>query len=557
MSQTSLRVIPLGGLGRVGGNMMVYETDTDIMVVDCGVAFPRGNELGVDYVIPNISYLRQRREKLRGYVITHSHEDHVGALPYVLGDLPAPIFGTKYCLAHLRMKFGEHPRLSPELIQIHDGEELSVGNFRILPVPVTHSVVQAVALAITTPIGTVVHSGDFRIDPTPLDGRTTDLDTLRRLGGDGVTLLLSDSTNSEREGHTASENTVRAALTEVIGKASGRVLVTTFASNLHRLQAVIDASYASQRTVIPVGRSMTQAVQIGRENGFLEVPKGVLADATHVDNFTREQVTLLVSGSQGEARGSFSRIANGSHRAVRIERGDTVILSSRKIPGNELQISRVLNDLYRRGATVIDERTAEVHTSGHAYRDEQRLMLECLKPKWFIPIHGEYRHLVHHARTAIESGVPEEHVMLTEDGKPILFERKGEVVEGSRAPDVESSPTYVSGSVIGLLDDVVLSDRRFLAENGIVFCSLTVDANDKLVAGPQVTTRGLFHIDKNPSLVEEICDEVQKSLERLNEAPETLDGWDTVVKRALKRYFKRKHGVYPVLIPMVMRSESV
>ncbi|MEO1172492.1 MAG: ribonuclease J [Myxococcota bacterium] len=426
---------------------------------------------------------------------------------------------------------------------------------RILPVPVTHSIVGAVALALETPIGTVLHTGDFRLDEHPIDGRRTDEETLRRLGGAGVTLMLSDSTNSERDGHSWSESEVRDAFREVIGKAAQRVMVTTFSSNLHRIQSVIDASHDADRTVIPVGRSMAQTVQLGLENGFLRAPRGALADPSHFDDLARNQVTLLVSGSQGEPRGSFSRIAEGTHGLVAIDPGDTVILSSRRIPGNELRVGKAINALYRRGAIVIDDKVAKVHTSGHAFRDEQRTMLEWVQPDWFVPIHGEYRHMVNHARTAEAAGVRRDRIFVTEDGEPLLFEKNGATVRAARAAEVEAGPVYVTNGTAGIVDEVVIRDRQLLAEHGIVFCVVVLDENDEVTAGPDIGTRGLLHIDENPELIEEMCLVVAEAIDRVTEAPDDLEGWNAIVKRALKRFFRRDRIARPLLVPMVLRAD--
>lgn len=535
--------------------MMVYETARDLLVVDCGILFPNEDELGVDYVLPDVSYVARRREKLRGYVITHAHEDHIGALPYILRDLPAPVWGTAFTTAHFRMKLAEHPDLNPKIHTVRDLEPFSVGGFELLPIPVTHSVAGAVALAIDTPIGRVIHTGDFRLDPTPLDARLTAVDVLRQLGDDGVALMLSDSTNSERAGRTWSEKEVREALTAVIAEAEHRVMVTTFSSNIHRIQAVLDASHAADRTVLPVGRSMSQTVQLALENGFLKAPRGAIADVSNFDRFTRSQTTLLVSGSQGEPRGSFSRIAEGTHGLAYVEAGDTVIMSSRRIPGNEVRIGRAINALYKIGCTVIDDRAAKVHTSGHAFRDEQLDMLRWVRPEWFVPVHGEYRHLVHHARNAESVGIPPERILVTEDGFPLRFRRTGDGVVAKREPEVEAGPVYVAGGAVGLVDDVVLKDRQILRGNGIIFCVVVLDDEDQVVAGPQIGTRGTVHVDENPEWLGEAADAVFDALQRVTDPPEDLEGWGQLVKRALKRHLRREHDLRPLLVPMVLRVD--
>ncbi len=534
---------------------MVYETERDLLVVDCGILFPNEDELGVDYVLPDVSYVARRREKLRGYVITHAHEDHIGALPYILRDLPAPVWGSAYSTAHFRMKLGEHPGLDPKIHTFRDLEAFSVGGFEILPIPVTHSIAGAVALAIKSPIGQVLHTGDFRLDPAPIDGRETAVDTLERLGDEGVALMLSDSTNSERAGRTWSETEVREALTELIAVAEQRVMVTTFSSNVHRLQSVIDASHAAGRTVLPVGRSMSQTVQLALENGFLKVPRGAIADVSNFDSFTRAQMTLLVSGSQGEPRGSFSRIAEGTHGLAYVEAGDTVIMSSRRIPGNEVRIGRAINALYKIGCTVIDDRAAKVHTSGHAFRDEQQDMLRWVRPHWFIPVHGEYRHMVHHARNAASVGVARECILVTEDGYPITFERDEEGIRARRDPKVEAGPVYAAGGAVGIVDEVVLRDRQILQGNGILFCVVVLDDEDRIVAGPEIGTRGTIHVDENPEWIADAVDAVLEALERVTEPPDDLEGWGEVVKRALKRQLRRGHDLRPLLVPMVLRAD--
>ncbi|MEL6545568.1 MAG: ribonuclease J, partial [Myxococcota bacterium] len=485
----------------------------------------------------------------------HAHEDHIGALPYILRDLPAPVWGTRYTTAHFRMKLGEHPDLDPDIRLIEDNVSFSLGQLEILPLPVTHSIVGAVALAIQTPVGRVLHTGDFRLDSNPLDGRHTNVEGFKELGDNGVVLMLSDSTNSERSGRTASEADVRDALTDVIAQAEHRVMVTTFSSNLLRLQAVLDASHAAGRTVLPVGRSMSQTIQLALENGFLKVPRGTIADISNFESFTRQQVTLLVSGSQGEPRGSFSRIAHGTHGLAYLEPGDTVIMSSRRIPGNEVRIGQAINGLYRLGVNIIDDRQATVHTSGHAYREEQQEMIRWVRPEWFVPIHGEYRHMVHHARNAHQAGVKREKILITEDGHPLALSRNAQGVQLTRKAEVDAGPVYAAGGAVGLIDDVVLRDRQILQSSGIVFCVVVLDDDDQIVSGPQIGTRGTVHVDENPGWIEDAIDAVLRALERVTDPPDDLEGWGQVVKQALKRHLRREHDIRPLLVPMVLRTE--
>lgn len=551
----SLRILPLGGLGQIGGNMMILETRSDLIVVDCGILFPRSDELGVDAVLPNVDYLVRHRDRLRGYVLTHAHEDHVGALPRIFPEAPAPVYGSKFSIALLRMKLGEYPDVDMDMRVVDDGERFELGDFSLEAVPITHSIVGAFLLAIETPIGRVVHTGDFRLDREPIDGRQTDERAIRNLGEQGVVLLLSDSTNSKRGGWTQSESEIRESLTKQIGDTDHRVAITTFSSNLHRIQSVIDASDRVGRTVIPVGRGMIQMVQLGVENGFLKAPRGTLADVSNFDSFTRNQVTLLISGSQGEARGSFARIAEASHRLVRLEAGDTVIVSARRIPGNEARINRTINNLYRQGIEVIDDRVALVHTSGHAYQEEQRAMLSWLKPEFFVPVHGEYQHLVHHARTAEGCGVASDKVFIIEDGEPLDFRSGPDGVRAHRGPVLDVTPVYVSGSTIGAVDEVVLRDRQILADQGIVFCVVVLDENDRIQTGPDIGTRGVFHVDEHPDVIESAAWEVRSAIDNVRDQPEDLDAWSGVVRQALKRYFRREHDVRPLLVAMVLRAD--
>lgn len=553
----TLRIVPLGGLGHVGGNMMAFETDDDVVVVDCGLLFAGPNEPGVDYIIPKTDYLEQRRDRLRGYVITHGHEDHIGALPHVLRSLPAPVYGTAFTIAHLERKMSEYLDVEADLRTVADYEHIQFNSLSVLPIPVTHSVTGAVLLAIDTPVGRVIHTGDFRIDDSPIDGRPTDTALLRRLGDEGVTLLLSDSTNAMRPGSTASENEVRESFIKLFAARENRIAVTTFASNLHRVQAAIDASSHVGRTTIPVGRSMEQIVQIGVERGFLQIPRGSLAEVRNFDHLTRSQVTLLVSGSQGEARGSFARIADGTHGFVRLEPADTMILSAPRIPGNELQIGRAVDGLYRGGIEVIDERTTSerpIHTSGHAYQDEQRAMIRWLKPRYFVPIHGEYRHLVHHAETAKACGVASDRVFILENGEVLELSGHTGGCKARYGEPVTAGPSYVSGSSSELIDDVVLRDRQILSAHGVVFCTVTLDHQGRLVAGPEIGTRGVFHVDENPELIAQLVAQLEDVFEDAELSTDT-EAWSEMIRKTLRRYFRRRYKLKPLLVPVVTKLE--
>jgi len=547
----SLRIVPLGGLGRVGGNMMAYETDDVIVVVDCGVLFPTVEQPGVDYVIPDVTYLAERRDKVRGYILTHGHEDHLGALPYVLPQVPAPVFGTAFTLALLGGKLAEFPGLAVELHEIVDREPFEVGGLRVEPVPVTHSIPGAVSLVLHTPVGRVVHTGDFKLDPDPIDGRLTDLAMLQAAGDAGVAALLSDSTNADRGGHTWSEREVGMALEEQVCVAPERVIVTTFASNIHRLQLIFDASVKAGRQIMPVGRSMQQNVQMGLERGFLRAPAGTVVDASQFARIDRRDLTVIASGSQGEPRSAMSRIAAGLHSQIQIEPGDRVIFSARRIPGNERAIGMMINHLVKLGAEVIDDRIAKVHTSGHAFNDEQRRMLELCRPEIFIPVHGEYRHLARHAALAHKLGWDKDRILVTEDGGPIDLTRSNGKLEARRVEPVQAGHVFVDGTGIGDVGEVVLRDRRVLAETGMVICVVIFSEDGEVVGGPDIVTRGVVHVDTSQELLGRAVEEVRTALEALGPIAETGERAD-VVRQSLRRFFKRERARRPIILPVVM-----
>lgn len=545
-----LRAIPLGGLGRIGGNMMVYETADDLIVVDCGILFPTAEQPGIDYIIPDASYLFERKDKLRAYLITHAHEDHIGALPHILPSAPAPVYGTKFTLGLIEVKLADFPTVRPEMIEIRDGEPFRVGGFQVTPIPVTHSIPGSVALALDTPVGTLLHTGDFKLDPDPLDGRLTDEAALRALGDRGLLALFSDSTNAPREGHTWSEREVEVRLRELILEARNRVVLTTFSSHLHRIQTIIDASYAAGRTVIPVGRSVVQNIQMALERGFLRAPHGSLADPTYYDSLPRSHVTVIASGSQGEAASTMTRIAAGQH-AIRLDPDDLVIFSSRRIPGNELAVGAVVNNLYRLGVEVIDDHREKVHTSGHAFAGELTRMLELTRPRYFVPIHGEYRHLVTHARLAAHAGVAPHDIFVVEDGNPLELERAGGEVRVRRGEPVTAGHVFVDGKGVGDVGEIVLRDRRVLAETGMVLCVAIFDEHGALVAGPDIVTRGVVHVDANQELIARASAEVERAVSQLGRRADTAQRTEEI-RLTLRRFFRRELDRRPLILPLVV-----
>jgi len=548
---SGLRVIPLGGVGEIGLNMMVYEHGDDIVVADCGLMFPEPHMLGIDIVIPDITYLRERADRVRGIFLTHGHEDHIGALPYVLPELSVPIFGTALTLGFVREKLKEFGLdSSADLNVVKPRESVTAGPFKVEFIRVSHSIVDGCALAIRTPEGVVIHTGDFKIDQTPVDGELTDLATFARYGSEGVLALLSDSTNVEREGYTLSERLVGEAFDEIFPRCPGRIIVAAFSSNVHRVQQAVDAAARCGRKVLLNGRSMVANVAIARQLGYLRIPDGVLTDLREMPRLPPEQVCMITTGSQGEPMSALTRIAMDDHKQIKLEPGDTVILSSRFIPGNEKTISDLINHLYRRGAEVIHEKVSEVHVSGHASQEELKLMLNLVRPKFFVPVHGEYRHLVKHARLAQRVGVPEERCLVVENGAVIRFaDGLGEV-----AGRAESGRVFIDGKGVGDVGEVVLKDRKHLSEDGMVVVIISINPQTgEILYGPDIVSRGFVFEDES----QEYLDEAKKIVLDLlaGMSPEALADWGEVkqeVRRILRRFFNKTIERRPVILPLIL-----
>ena len=541
-----LRVIPLGGLGEIGLNLLVLEYGDTAIAVDCGVMFPDEQMLGVDVAIPDTTYLRTLGERFRAIFLTHGHEDHIGALPYVLADREVPVYGTPLTLGFVRERLREHGCGAP--LVPYGTDPGRVGPFTVEPFPMTHSIPDSVGLAIRTPVGTVVHTGDFKLDQTPLDGRLPDLARLADLGAEGVALLLSDSTNVEHPGITPSERSVGAQLEAIFRQATGRVVVTTFSSHIHRMQQVIDCAVRYGRKVALVGRSLTSHVAVARDLGLLHVPDATFVDVGAARDLPAATVALITAGSQAEAASALVRIAMDAHKQVKLEPGDTVILSSRVIPGNERAVSSLVNHLYRRGARVYYDRMAAVHVSGHASQEELKLVLNLVRPRHFVPVHGEYRHLVRHIRLAEEVGVPADHCHLLEDGDVLELDGAG----ARRGERVTAGRVFVDGKGIGA-EGAVLRDRRHLSEDGLVLAVLAIhQQSGEIVAGPDLVSRGVVPEDASPEVLERARDAVREALAAIN--PESRTNPVEVkeeVRRALRRYFKR-FDRRPVILPFVM-----
>ncbi len=546
-----LRVAPLGGLGHIGGNMMVYETASDMIMVDCGVLFPASEHFGINYIIPDIAYVLERLDKLRGIVITHGHEDHIGALPFTLGSLPVPVYATRFTMALLRQKLSEYAELKPDLRPLRDRQKITLGCFEIDPLAVTHSIPDAVALAIRTPAGVIVHTGDFKIDPEPTDGRKTDIEGLREYGDGGVAILLSDSTNAEKSGHTWGEREVAQALHKVIEAAPYRVFITTFASHIDRIQAVLDGARLCNRRVLALGRSMQQNIAMAFSQRFLRGDPNILCDLAHVDRLERHQVVVLASGSQGEPFAAMPRIAAGRMKEMAVEPGDRLVLSSRRIPGNERAIGTMVNNFYRAGAEVISDHDARVHSSGHGFNDEQLQMMSLCRPRFFVPVHGEMRHMVRHAALAGQAGVAPERAMVTEDGHPLLlhWRQDGWVLE--REGPIAAGLVFVDGHGVGDVGEVVLRDRRHLSEAGMLVCVIVLSGDGRLVAGPYLATRGLVYIDENQPLLERATSEVRAAV-RQQDPDASCEARGEELRLLLRRFFRNALDRRPVVIPVVI-----
>ena len=544
-----LSIIPLGGLGEIGKNSTVIECGRDIILIDAGLAFPDDEMLGIDIVIPDFSYVYENKERVRAIVLTHGHEDHIGALPYLLQELDVPVYGTKLTLGLVRGKLAEHGMaLHPSSMEITPDHIIDLGQLQLEFFRVNHSIADAVGVAVATPQGLVVHSGDFKFDQTPIDGNIPGYHKLANLGDRGVLALLSDSTNAERPGYTLSERTVGDALDEIVRVAEKRVMVATFASNVPRIQQVLNAAEKSGRKVGVVGRSMENVVDIALDLGYLSVPANLIWEVQELQDLPPDNVVLLTTGSQGEPFSALTRIGAGTHRHIKIEPGDTVIMAATPVPGNEKLVARVINNLYRHGAHVHYNINSGVHVSGHASREELKLMINLVKPDCLIPVHGEYRHLVHHAELARDMCVPE--VLVAENGDRIVFDGENAWIDER----VNAGPILVDGLGVGDVGNVVLRDRQQLAEDGIVVVVLSVDSKSgRIVAGPDILSRGFVYIRESEHLMLEAQDRVAEGLKGYDRGQ--LLEWASVkskVREVLNGFFYEKTRRRPMVLPIVM-----
>jgi ribonuclease J len=548
---TPLRIIPLGGVGEIGKNMYVVEYGDDIVVIDCGLMFPDEEMYGIDLVIPDITYLRERKANVKAFLITHAHEDHVGGLPYILPNFPGvPVYASTLARGLLGIKIKEHKLTSNPLLPLDPGDELDIGPFTAIPFRVGHSIPDAMGIALRTPVGTIVHTGDFKFDHTPVDGKLSDFAVIAKVGAEGVICLLSDSTRAESPGYTPSERTVGEAFKEIIEPLSGRVIIATFASNIARIQQVLDAAATFDRKVAVIGRSMEQNFRIAGDLGYLKYDVDRIVPKDRIGDVPDGRIVIATTGSQGEPMSGLARMANRDHRFVEIEAGDTVILSASPIPGNEEYVARTIDNLFKAGANVIYHAIRHAHVSGHASQEELKLMLNLVRPKYFIPMHGEFRMQVHHGRLAVETGVAPDNVFIIENGTPIEFWADGSARRGQPVP---AGYVFVDGLSVGDVGEIVLRDRRALANDGMFMVVVTVDKQTGIVVGrPEIITRGFVHGNEQDPIIDEairrVMDAVQNPGEHISEIALLKSQIKDGVSRFLFEQTKRRPMVFPVVV---------
>lgn len=549
-TQQKLNIIPLGGLGEIGKNMTVFKYGDDIIIVDAGLAFPEDDMLGIDLVIPDISYLMENKDKIRAIFLTHGHEDHIGALPYVLKKLDLPVYGTALTLGILQGRLKQNGVSSSQLKTVQPGEFIRAGSFKVEFIRVNHSIPDAVAMAIHTPLGVVLHTGDFKIDQTPVDGQVTQFSKLAELGNQGVLMLLADSTNVERPGYTPSEKIVGKTFDEEFRYAKSRIIVATFSSNVHRIQQVVESAVRYNRKVAIIGRSMVNVVSIAMELGYLNVPEGTLIDIDETNNYRPDQVVIITTGSQGEPMSALTRMAMSDHKKVGIVPGDTVIISATPIPGNEKGVSRTIDHLFKLGAEVIYEKSLGIHVSGHASQEEIKLMHNLLRPKFFMPVHGEYRMLVKHSKLAQSLGMPKENIVIAENGSVVEVTNDSVGINNK----VTAGKVLVDGLGVGDVGNIVLRDRRQLSQDGILIVVVTIDKQDcSVVAGPDIVSRGFVYVREADDLMENAKEKVQVALNKCQE--NGVSEWSAIksaVRDSLSRYLYEKTRRRPMILPVIM-----
>ena len=545
-----VKLIPIGGLNEIGKNMTVLEYKNDIMIIDCGLSFPEDEMFGIDIVIPDFSYLIKNRERVKGMILTHGHEDHIGAIPYLLKELNLPIYGTRLTLGLVENKLKEHG-IKGKLNTIKAGQTVKMGEFKIETIRTTHSIADSICLAIETPVGMIFHTGDFKIDYTPVDGEPINFQRLAELGSNGVLLMLADSTNAERKGYTASEKTVGVALENIFRSCNTRILIATFSSNVHRVQRIVDTAVMFGRKVAISGRSMVNVVNLAIELGYLKIPANVLVDINKTKNIPDKDLVIITTGSQGEPMSALARMASADHKAVQIKKGDVVILSSSPVPGNEKTVSNVVNKLFEKGAEVIYSDIADIHVSGHACSEELKLVHSLIKPKFFVPVHGEYRHLHQHALIAESLGLPKENIHILENGQILNLTKDSAVLSKEEVP---ASAVLVDGLGVGDVGNIVLRDRKLLSESGLIIVVAAIDkASGMICSGPDIISRGFVYVRENEDLMNSAKMVVGARLERCCE--EGLRDWaglKNAVRDELKNFIYEKTKRNPVILPIFL-----
>ncbi|MCG8483900.1 MAG: ribonuclease J [Clostridia bacterium] len=547
-----LKVIPLGGLNEIGKNLTVIEYKNDIMIIDCGLSFPEDEMFGIDIVIPDFAYLLKNRDRIRGMVLTHGHEDHIGAIPYLLKEIDIPIYGTKLTLGLVENKLKEHSiATSAQLNVVKPGDVVKLGVFSVELIRTNHSIADAVALAINTPMGMIVHTGDFKIDYTPVDSEPIDFHRFADIGRKGVLLMLADSTNAERKGFTMSEKTVGITLENLFRTTEGRIIIATFASNVHRVQRIIDAAVKFDRKVAISGRSMVNVANVASELGYLKIPKKLLVDINKINSIDENKVVIITTGSQGEPMSALARMASSEHKSVQIKKGDMVILSSSPIPGNEKTVSNVVNRLFEKGADVIYSDLADIHVSGHACEEELKLMHSLVRPKYFMPVHGEYKHLRRHAMIANNLGMPKENIFILETGQVLELNRKRAQMATKNVP---SGKILVDGLGVGDVGNIVLRDRRLLSESGLIIVVVALERETgQICSGPDLISRGFVYVRESEDLMDSAKQTVKERLDKCQD--EGIREWAALknaIREELKEFIYTKTKRNPVILPIIM-----
>ncbi len=546
----SVKVIPIGGLNEIGKNMTLLEYKNEIIIIDCGLSFPDDEMFGIDIVIPDFSYLIKNSAKIKGMVITHGHEDHIGAIPYLLKQVNVPLYGTRLTLGLVENKLKEHG-IKAKLNTVTAGDTIKLGDFQIQTIRMTHSIADAVCLAITTPVGVIFHTGDFKIDYTPVDGEPIDFQKLAEIGKKGVTLMLADSTNAERKGYTSSEKTVGTVLENIFRGSESRIIIATFSSNVHRVQKIINTAVMFGRKVSVSGRSMLNVVSLGIELGYLKIPANVMVDINKTKNIPDKELLIITTGSQGEPMSALSRMASAEHKAIQIKKGDMVILSSSPVPGNEKTVSNVVNKLFEKGAEVIYSDIADIHVSGHACAEELKLIHSLIKPKYFMPVHGEYRHLRQHAMLAENLGMSSNNIFILQNGQ-VLSMSKGKVSKTKE--EIPASAVMVDGLGVGDVGNIVLRDRRLLSESGLIIVVAAIEkGTGQIVSGPDIISRGFVYVRENEDLIESARSAVDVRLEQCAlDGVRDWAGMKNAIRDELKTFIYQKTKRSPVILPIFL-----